>query len=682
MSTNYYCDISLISGGTYAATPTAAGTVPTKVEDGNGKASGAAGLASLVITFTGLPSDGEAITIAGVTFTAKSSGASGNQFNVVTDATTCATNLKNAINASSTNAVKPVGEIAATAPLKNIVNATSSAGVVTVYARQGSAAWNSVTETENLTNASITSQWSGGADGAWGYLFNPVAVAWPTSQAAGLYGAIVATYLGQPTAGDVLHIRTRTGGVDNKITIAASCGVSTRTIGTNTSYFEARFDNGVIWSDGSSNGVFTIEKTADSVSHYIQFNGFFYLHGQMQSGTSAKSGGTLNFKFYNSASVSAGWYMSLRPRSSQNSHHTIIEGVEFSDPVNGTCAINVANIDIWAAEQGDPTGPYRVVNCKFYCTRSVTGPLWWESAYPQSMDLVDCLFSYGGTTTITGALISYMPAWGNTIIRLIRPKFVGGGSGQHSMFVWPSALNAGVLSLHVEDPEDMGPFILSSPNGCICGRYTTGTVLVGNGWSGSGQYLSSPTKKREFIVDQMHRLMEWRDAGFPTTGVSLAPDGTPMSVRFSTTPSTQWPGAASYWRPIDALTQVVNNSFSDGDRTITVRILIDDHWGGSSYTAPTDMEWWIAGTYTKTDGTIGVFSTRGTGSALASDSTTWSSLTYAPFGGATRTYLRWKFPVTLTGVKGGTDITLKLYCAKQSSALSEWVLIDPEFGVA
>lgn len=70
-------------------------------------------------TSTGAAND-QTLTIAGITFTAKTSGASGNEWNRNNTVATSATNLAAAINAS--------------ADLTGIVTATSALGVVTVTA--------------------------------------------------------------------------------------------------------------------------------------------------------------------------------------------------------------------------------------------------------------------------------------------------------------------------------------------------------------------------------------------------------------------------------------------------------------------------------------------------------------------------------------------------------------------
>jgi len=102
--------LSQIAGGTRRASFT------TQVTSGDQV------YATGTFTFTGHSTASDTVTVGGVTFTAESSGATGNQWNVGTTATQTATNLAAAINGSATAAVK------------GSVTATSAAGVVTIKA--------------------------------------------------------------------------------------------------------------------------------------------------------------------------------------------------------------------------------------------------------------------------------------------------------------------------------------------------------------------------------------------------------------------------------------------------------------------------------------------------------------------------------------------------------------------
>jgi hypothetical protein len=108
--------LTSIATGTELGPVGAAPSVAIAIE---GQAVAASG--TLTVATGGSGAD-ETCSIAGVTFTAKASGATGNQFNVSATAATQATNMKNAINASTS--------------LAGIVTASSAAGVVTITAAQ------------------------------------------------------------------------------------------------------------------------------------------------------------------------------------------------------------------------------------------------------------------------------------------------------------------------------------------------------------------------------------------------------------------------------------------------------------------------------------------------------------------------------------------------------------------
>lgn len=97
------------------------------------------------------PTNGQTCTIAGVTFTAVTSGATGNQFNISATPATVAANLAAAINASTS--------------LSGIVTATSLLGVVTVTSVVPGTIGNGlVMANVNLSNTTIVS-FAGGDNG-------------------------------------------------------------------------------------------------------------------------------------------------------------------------------------------------------------------------------------------------------------------------------------------------------------------------------------------------------------------------------------------------------------------------------------------------------------------------------------------------------------------------------------
>jgi phage tail sheath gpL-like len=99
--------------------------------------------ASGTITFTGVGSANDTILINGVTFTAKASGATGNEWNVGASATLSAAALKAAINAS------------ATALVSGHVTADNAAGVLTISSKFYDVSGNAVTIAEGVDSGNV-----------------------------------------------------------------------------------------------------------------------------------------------------------------------------------------------------------------------------------------------------------------------------------------------------------------------------------------------------------------------------------------------------------------------------------------------------------------------------------------------------------------------------------------------
>lgn len=99
--------------------------------------------ASTTGTFTGAPTAADTITVNGVVFTARASGAVANEFNIGTSVTATAANLAAAINASTTTGI--VG----------VVGASSAAGVVTFFSIVPGAVGKNIPIVESLGNFTL-----------------------------------------------------------------------------------------------------------------------------------------------------------------------------------------------------------------------------------------------------------------------------------------------------------------------------------------------------------------------------------------------------------------------------------------------------------------------------------------------------------------------------------------------
>lgn len=676
----------------YMSVPSGAGSFP---QEGDGGASGTGATPAVSVAtmdFTGVTAAaGATFAVHGATLTCVASGASTVQFNAGSGSTLAA-NLVTAINAATAAPTVTTGGVSSPY-LKALVWAEAAGAVLTVYSRIASTALNQSVNasctlvcgaTGNWTSPPATTNFSGGVSGPWSRLFNPAALTANINASIGgigTYGALVATMMGTVAAADIVHVRTGRSSADITVNIVSTTSVTIRNVGSVTVPWELRFDNGTIWSDGNSNKVFIIDVNTASVTFEMRNQGFMYWHGQMQSGVSAQSGGVVNSRFHRSASDSSGFYAILGFASGYGTRGMTVEGLEISDAGLGTTTSTLWRITP-PSIVCDAGRPVRFVNCKFGVVRAASGIFGAGGAYGAAYEASDCLFAYGGAAQYTSALCYDVPT-ASFSLKLIRPKFTGGGGGHHILMAASAGLTAPSHVLSIEDPIDMGQFIISDSAASFCGRIAAQVAgSIGAADFAIGQFLTSNSNGRDMIIDTPRRLLEWRPASFPTTGLSELPDGTDFSVRFSMPHTGLATGLVSTLSPVRALKQINLNTLGDDDLTVTEHILIDASYGGSSYT-PTDAEWWIEGTYVSSaDSSTKTFSTRGTGTNLATDSQTWSSLTFAPFAGSSRTYSRWKIAAALTGVKDATEVSLYLVSTKQPSTMVEWCFIDPQFQMA
>lgn len=677
----------------YMSVPSGAGSFP---QEGDGGASGTGATPAVSVAtmdFTGVTAAaGATFAVHGATLTCVASGASTVQFNAGSGSTLAA-NLVTAINAATASPTVTTGGVSSPY-LKALVWASSSGAVLTVYSRIASTDLNQSVNasctlvcgaTGNWTSPPATTNFSGGVSGPWSLAFNKAALGAGINasiSAIGTYGAWVATMMGAPVAGDVVHMRTGRSSTDITITITATTAITMRNIGSATSYLEIRFDDGTVWSDGNSNGKFTIDMNTGGVTFTLTAVGYLYWHGQMLSGTNVNSGGAVNCLFKKTTTENSGYTGVIQVGSSYGTRHSVIEGVEFFDAGLGSYA-GAGWLIGPPSLVNNPYLPIILKNCKIGVVRAAGGPIDTGGGGGFTIDLVDCLFAFGGALQYSPALVRTAPvaALG---LRLIRPKFTGGGGGHHILMPAASGTYAPAYTLIIEDPVDIGQFILSDSVASFCGRISgQGSTGVGQSEHAVGQFLTSTGSDRTFILDTPRRLLEWRQASFPTTGLSTLDDGTPFSVRFSVPHTGLATGLVTPMCPIKGVRQIATNTLGDSaSLTLTEHFLLDASYGGSSYT-PTDAEWWIEGTYVSSvDGSLKIFTTRGAGTNLTSDSQSWSSTTYSPFSGASRTYSKWKIEATLTDVKDNTDVAIYLVCAKQPSVMNEWCFIDPQFQLA
>ena len=639
--------------GLYAA-PVAGGTVPTAAEDGNGAAKTAATMATLVITFTGIPTADGAITIAGVTFTAKASGATGNQFNAVTDAATCATNLKNAINASATNAIKPAGAIAATAPLRNVVNATVSGAVVTIYTRCAGSEWNSVVETSTLTNASITAQWSGGADGAWGYMLN-AAVLWPTAIGLSRYGVLSKTrcYVGSFTigadkvicrSGKTIYLIGNLPG--NYCEFGAWPGASQYT------RFTVEIDNGTEWpADGSTpktqliinNGYNTAVGTPDA-ANYLYLKSPVYSDGTYGL-TIKQTSGSFPLRIF------MAWGLE-------------VEGVLFTSS-NQYCTFNgpegnASNITSQAIFRnceimhGANAPFFHLINNNYRTCYATMSGVKIRTTYNAS---------HSGTIRISNfTRESYLGFW------LDSCQFLGfvGSSKLFESITWPQAHNSIFFrNCDFASLANTGPTLAISSLGVL----TTNVCVAA----------SSQFGNRDFFVDTYNGYVEWRsNRSFPTLNAKLLDGTTPWSIHIVPTTYSDRLSRSNF---VETPRIGKINSLADGVRTLTVEFAVHD---SQTFTLGEISAFIDYQTPTGTYELVDTFDN--THGALTASTSTWSSesggkVTYVD--GVLQSHNKYKFSVTTPkSIASGTEIGITIRIHKHVDTAVQGVFVDPEIQVS
>jgi len=636
--------------GLYAA-PVAGGTVPTAAEDGNGAAKTAATMATLVITFTGIPTADGAITIAGVTFTAKASGATGNQFNAVTDAATCATNLKNAINASATNAIKPAGAIAATAPLRNVVNATVSGAVVTIYTRCAGSEWNSVVETSTLTNASITAQWSGGADGAWGYIRNvSAAIAWPTSKAINTYGIWSAApcYLGTLVVGDNCIIRagkTLDYGAFNTASYLESAY-----IGNETGYITYTIDDGTEWPADGPEPILKFTKKQLGNYAWDVFKGVYFIN---VVGTNYPSG-VNNLQFEVSGAVGLG--------SNGNLRLYFGNGCIFS------------NLDLTATENATPQfAQYQsglvarsvFNNVRITCKGRANYLVNVLGNYPINAEFNQCSFTLTAASvplTLMSLFSGYSKSQKYVFNSCTCSGFVTGSQLLSSSGTGYDQYIAFFRDCDFPNITIQGPLLLSGGGSLIAGT--------------RGVYMTSRTGTRDFMLENPGvSFIEWRaQKARPTLNARLLDGITAWSI--FAIPSTSV-GVVTRVTPIELPTiskwVPAAVDLAEGVRTIKVNFLLEST---ISWTA-LDVSVFL--TYTDTTGLPALTdSFNPLAGALVSSSASWSTTSWN-----SQTWVPFEMTVTTSrAVKEGTEICATLRIHNTVANISQGIIFDPELIVS
>ena len=361
---NWYCDPSLPIAGTYNTAPVAAGTVPTKPDDGDGKASGTAVMASGTITIGTNLNSGDTVSFNGKTFTA------GTDFTIGGSASVTATNIAAAINALASTSTWTVGN---GYQFRDLFNACVSGSVVTVYPRIGSADWNAVTITTSSGGRATVAGFSGGASGALGWFTNTSSITWPSgAKAAGAYGILVAEPIGNVVAnGDKINVRAGNGTTGTTLDFGSGGALTWTWLkrGTPTLPVNIEIDDGTIWTADAGKNC-QLQVTYNITSSYT-----IWTMGFSTNPSSVSDGGVIVAgKVYSNGTRNIA--IRHRPTSggsaaggqSFNAHaYSTLKNIEFSDGV-----VTTGN-DNWRFHiQGYSQRRPRFINCKYTSSLSWT----------------------------------------------------------------------------------------------------------------------------------------------------------------------------------------------------------------------------------------------------------------------------------------------------------------------
>lgn len=660
---NWYCDPSLPISGSYNATPVAGGTIPTKSDDGDGKASGVAVKATGTITIGTNLSIGDTISFNGKTFTA------GTDFTIGASAAATATNIAAAINALSATGTWTVGN---GYQFRDLFNACVSSNVVTVHTRIGSDDWNAITITTSSGGRATVSGFSGGASGAFGWFINTASITWPSgAKAVMTHGVAVAEPVGYVIAnGDRVIVRPKATLDFGAIT--TNCVLKKR--GTSTLPVLFDLDDGTIWTaDAGLNSILDLKFNVTASYTIVEF-GFSTAASSVTDGGvvirgKQYSNGTRNmrvrFKDAGGAVVNGiGFYIRLAPYSE-------FESVEFSDGATGDAAPDLGVC--YVVVSYDRRVP-KLYNCKH---SAVIG---WGSRglfYPNSYDPIQLLwqggeFSWSGMTAAPTNPFCNASNPDIVSMKIVGAQFNGLQSGAKVF----NSNNYG-FERNFEFIDCDGVENFSTLNTTSFCRTLSGMATI----TRRHQTLMTGIRGNGYVLDSVNGHASWLPGlGYPYLN-GLVEENQPASVRFE--PSTNASVITSSGVPIfDTL--VFNAEDTAAAKTLTAHVAIDEAMTLDTSQLAMHVEY--------TDNATGKVKTATTlvpkalAAALTTDAATW----YPEDGGrpyytegVAKYYNKRKFVVTTpTSVKPNSMLRVWLSIHVPNAAVGRYIFIDPYIEVA
>lgn len=662
---NYYCDHG--SYPAYSATPPAAPSA-SAAQDGDGLATGTATVAFMTIDLTAFTAVAtNTINVCGALLTCVASGAAANQFNAGSGATLAA-NLASAINAA-TNTVNAAAAGWRSPQLRNACYATASGAVLRIQTRAGSAVYNAnanwqVSSATGFNGSAVTTtQFSGGASGAWGYLTNDdtLGIVWPSAMGRWSYSFMLTTRIAgpDPNAADVVYLR-------------ANNRVLTHSLSSTTAQILFAFDINLVVDDGTvwtgDTGFFRLRENCPTVGT----NNVLEIR-QSVGGVRLIWEGMNRARFQ--MLVDNQGYISVRSSSGVASTGVTIRNCTITDSSTAGSGF----LSGWQGGSGVFIGFY---DCDFVITKnSFTSLFNMQGGGNQygTVRVEGCSFTWTTYTGAPGSLVTL----GNDSAAVATCIVRGCSASGISPFPFSSVSGQSIGPGKRFIAEDLQGFQVQSNLGML-GFYnlTSGT---GDDEYSSYAIQSAVGATRQFRLETNRAIVAWNSGlGFPYLD-SYLPDGNPWCYAITWAGSNLSHLARANQYGIDVLRlskTIMSNAGLAGN--IDLEMLFDPAIAGSltdafmslstAYVANSDNR-----LYTETTRSSLVLThLTGSGSALLTGSAGWVRNTAA--AGFTALRLR---EVLTRAIKPGTEIavTLRLHRMNPSAANTTF-FVNPNVGVS
>lgn len=613
-------------------------------------------IASVVLV--GQPAATETLVVMGVTFTARTSGATGNEFNIGgTLAITC-DNIATAINASTTNLSSTISTT--TPQLRNLTFARgpgtgAASNTVEIMTRAGSFDLNhAVTSAVAITKTGAwtptITNFAGGESGVWGYLTNNLATVWKSAVGINLYGACysganVGPLMVKTAAAvtDVVNMRAR--GQTHTISRILSANMPLWSV--NTTYL---WDNGTVWVGDS--GQYNIVLLSNSASAAT----FGCLSGAINLRIVSRSKYNLKVTHNQSGSADGNF---CNPQAA--SCRILIQNVEFEDLSSGGAGF--LRIAVSAA-----TGSVIVRNCKLtYYKTTFTSPFITGGNFnDQSLTVDGCEFNWPNFAGTPGNLVSWT-------------GISGTGNRIEIVDCKATTINPGL------EPITVTASMFSQLGNTVIARNLDGFRIPSAAFGVLGVSSSAPLAERGLLFmqnigsDRATRLetpsvyVEWIPGqGFPVAD-SYLPNGTAWSYRMVYPSSSR--NAIRLEQPVEIISLTKTNILAAGILNVDLELKLDDaydhlitysHLGIQvTYVANSDSKTRIENTdmWSK--------------AVIPSSSKTWTDSA----GSYNGTHVARKLGLTTSvAVKQNTEIEVRLI-AFQEPANTQSLFINPELTI-